>query len=53
MDDLVPRIVMECYDNGTSASDCAKRLAAAGFDGYTWQSVADMYEEIYVALECK
>lgn len=49
----IDRIIQAAYDDGITASECVKLLDAAGFPGFTWENVADMYEEIYVVEEGK
>lgn len=46
-------IVYDCYQDMIEPDRAAEVLAQAGFSGYTWEDVADMYEEIYCKEEGK
>lgn len=46
-------LIEECYDAGMTCDECVKVLHESGFEGYSWENVADEYEEIYCQQEGK
>lgn len=46
-------IIGECCALNILAEDCSAILHAAGYKGYTWEKVADIYEAIYCQEEGK